>query len=164
MKFVKAKIENITTIQELARKSWEVAYKGIISDEQIEYMLGTMYSKEELSRQIDENANYHYFLISDDEDFVGFIGYENHHEPKTTKLHRIYLVPEAKGKGFGKAGINFLKERVAECGDNRIILNVNKANPAQHVYLSQGFKVYKEIVLDIGNGFVMDDFLMELLI
>lgn len=164
MKFIKATGKDIPKIKELARISWKNAYKGIISEEQIEYMLGTMYSTEEISSQINNNKNYHYFLISDDENLVGFIGFEHHYEAKTTKLHRIYLVPKAKGKGYGKAGIAFLKEKVEESGDQRIVLNVNKANNAQNMYLSQGFKVYKEIVLDIGNDFVMDDYVMEFLL
>ncbi len=48
-----------------------------------------------------------------------------------------------------------------ESGDLRIILNVNKYNSAQQFYISQGYKVYDDGVFDIGNGFVMDDFLME---
>jgi hypothetical protein len=29
------------------------------------------------------------------------------------------------------------------------------------MYESQGFTVYDKIILNIGNGFVMDDYLME---
>ena len=92
---------------------------------------------------------------------AGFIGFENHYEPKTTKLHRIYLLDDFKGKGLGKTALSFLKERVTEIGDHRIILNVNKENSAKKMYESQGFTVYDEIILNIGNGFVMDDYLME---
>ena len=46
-------------------------------------------------------------------------------------------------------------------GDQRIILAVNKGKSILSFYLSQGFKVYEEGVFDIGNGFVMDDYLME---
>jgi hypothetical protein len=55
----------------------------------------------------------------------------------------------------------FQKNQIQEVGDQRIILAVNKQNPYYHFYLSQGFKVYEEGVFDIGNGFVMDDYLME---
>ena len=54
-----------------------------------------------------------------------------------------------------------MKKMAAETSDKRIILNVNKENPARKMYESQGFKVFKEEVFDIGNGYVMDDFLME---
>ncbi len=57
--------------------------------------------------------------------------------------------------------VDFLKQKVSESDDKRIILNVNKHNNAKMFYESQGFKVYKEIIVDIGSGFVMDDYEME---
>ena len=162
MKIVKAKVQDIPLIQEIAEKSWRSNYPGIISHEQIEYMLEQMYSESELKKHF-ENPNYHYYLLGDDGNYLGIMGFEHHFENKTTKLHRIYLLQEAKGKGLGKHALNFLKEKVENAGDERIILNVNKENPSYHFYISQGFKVYEEIVLQIGNGFVMDDYLMEFL-
>ena len=71
------------------------------------------------------------------------------------------MLEEFKGKGLGKKALQFLKLQVQQNGDTRIILNVNKSNPAIEIYESQGFKIYEEGVFDIGNGFVMDDYLME---
>ena len=82
----------------------------------------------------------------------------------TTKLHRIYFLKEAQGKGLGKKALNFIKEEVKKIGDKRIILAVNKNNQAKSFYESQGFKVYDEGVFDIGNGYVMDDYLMEFIL
>lgn len=165
MKLTKATEENVTLIQDLARRSWKNAYAEILSEEQMEYMLSEMYSKTELESQL-QNPNYHYYLIVDEDNdsYGGFIGYEHNYEDKTTKLHRIYLIPESKGKGLGKLALQFLNEKVSENGNKRIILNVNKHNAARNFYESQGYRVYDEGVFDIGNGFVMDDFLMEFLI
>ena len=160
MKIVKATIDQIPLIQDIAEQSWKKHYPGIISNEQIEYMLGEMYSEKELQSHF-ENPNYHYYLLGDDEKFLGIMGFENHYETNTTKLHRIYLLQEAKGKGLGKLGINFLKEQAKNAGDNRIILNVNKENSSFHFYVSQGFTIFKEDVFDIGKGYVMDDYIME---
>lgn len=160
MKLIQAKTDDIALIQQLARTSWERAYAEILPKEQIDYMLAEMYSTAEISSHL-TNPNYHYFLIENNEKPVGFIGFQHHYEPRTTKLHRVYLIPEAKGLGFGKAAINFLKEKTGETGDKRIILNVNKNNSARKIYESQGFKVYDEGVFDIGGGYVMDDYLME---
>lgn len=159
--FEKAEPKHIPLIQDLARKSWESAYAGILSEKQIEYMLNTMYSDAEILSQISHHTNYHYYLVSSCEKTIGFIGFEHHYEPDTTKLHRIYLLPEAKGKGVGKSSITFLKKQTEKSGDSRIILNVNKNNTARNFYETQGFRLYSEGTFDIGNGFVMDDFLME---
>lgn len=158
--FKKAIETDIELIRELAEKSWNAAYSDILSKEQIEYMLNEMYSEKEISAHL-QNPNYQYHIIFNDEIPVGFMGFEFHYEEKTTKLHRIYLLPESKGKGIGKIAMNFLKEIVAKSSDKRIILNVNKDNVAKKIYESQGFKVYEEGVFDIGNGYVMDDYLME---
>ncbi|PWN62160.1 GNAT family N-acetyltransferase [Chryseobacterium oncorhynchi] len=165
MKLTKATEENVSLIQDLARRSWKNAYAEILSEEQMEYMLSEMYSKAELESQL-QNPNYQYYLILDEDNnsYEGFIGYEHNYEDKTTKLHRIYLIPESKGKGLGKLALQFLNKKVSENGNKRIILNVNKYNAAKNFYESQGYRVYDEGVFDIGNGFVMDDFLMEFLI
>ena len=161
IKFKKATESEIEKIRDLAKKSWNSAYAKILSQEQIDYMLREMYSFNEILSQI-QNPNYHYFIIEFNENSAGFIGFENHYEPSTTKLHRLYLLEDFKGKGLGKSALQFLKEKSFESDDTRIILNVNKDNPAKKMYESQGFTVYKEEVFDIGNGFVMDDYLMEI--
>ncbi len=151
---------DIELIQKLARISWEDTYSKILSKEQLEYMLDMMYSEHAILEHF-QNPNYHYFLIFDDETPLGFVGFEHHLEPNTTKLHRIYLVPEAKGKGAGKFGLNLVKKHTQSVGDNRIILTVNKNNVARQFYESQNYKVYGEAVFDNGSGYVMDDYLME---
>ncbi|WP_417430549.1 GNAT family N-acetyltransferase [Halpernia sp.] len=161
MKIKKATEKDIPLIREIAEKSWRANYPGIISNDQIDYMLDLMYSEKEIKSQF-QNPNYHYYLILNDENStVGILGFENSYENETTKLHRIYLLKETKGKGFGKFALNFLANEVLNLGDKRIILNVNKENPAIEFYKSQGFETYKEDIFDIGNGFVMDDYLME---
>lgn len=162
MQLIKATEKDISLIQDLAKRSWENAYADILSKEQMEYMLNTMYSQAEILKHFD-NPHYHYFLVFDEKLNLwdGFLGYENHYENQTTKLHRIYLVPESKGKGLGRNTLEFLNQRVKDAGDNRIVLNVNKYNSAKSFYESQGYKVYDEGVFDIGNGFAMDDYLME---
>jgi len=152
---------DIGLIQELARKSWEVAYADILSREQLDYMLDLMYSEQTIISHFD-NPNYHYYLILENEKALGFVGFENHAEDKTTKLHRIYLIPEAKGKGAGKFGLNLVKDQAVISGDSRIILTVNKYNSAKDFYEHQGYRVYDEAVFDIGKGYVMDDYLMEI--
>jgi hypothetical protein len=79
MKITKATIENIPLIKEIAEKSWRKHYPGILSNEQIEYMLEQMYSETELKNHF-ENPNYHYYLLSDDENFLGIMGFENHYQ------------------------------------------------------------------------------------
>ena len=157
---IKATEKDIPTIQNLAKKSWNSAYANILEQEQIDYMLDLMYSESTLKTHF-ENPNYQYYLINQDEVFLGFIGFEFHSKPETTKLHRIYFLKEAQGKGLGKKTLEFVKTETEKAGDKRLTLTVNKNNNAKNFYESQGFKVYDEAIFDIGNGYVMDDYLME---
>lgn len=157
---VKAEKKDISIIQDLAKKSWFFAYAAIISKEQIDYMLDLMYSDETLNQHF-ENPDYQYYLIKENNEFLGFAGFEFHQEPETTKLHRIYFLKEAQGKGFGKKTLEFVKTETKKAGDKRLILTVNKNNPAKNFYESQGFRIYQEKILQVGNGYVMDDYLME---
>lgn len=164
MEMILANKSDISLIQELAKRSWATAYADILSREQIDYMLGEMYSAQAIAAHMD-NPNWKYLLVKDNDGNIGgFVGYELEYQPKTTKLHRIYMVPESKGKGLGKYALSELKNDVKVHGDNRLILNVNKYNNAKAFYESQGFHVYDEGVFDIGNGYVMDDYLMEILL
>lgn len=148
MKLIKATEKDIPLIQDLARRSWEKAYAEILSKEQMEYMLAEMYSEMEIISHL-QNSDYHYYLILDEitNSYEGFIGYQHNYELQTTKLHRIYLVPESKGKGMGKGALKFLNEKVSENNNNRIILNVNKYNEARKFYESQGYKVDRKSVV-----------------
>lgn len=160
----KAEENDIQLIQNLAQSSWKSAYPGILSIEQIDYMLKSMYSYEEIFNHM-KNMDYHYFIVVNDNNTpVGFIGFEHYFETNTTKLHRIYLTKDAIGQGFGKEAISLVKDHTLSIGNKRIILNVNKFNPALKVYQSQGFNIIDEIVLDIGNGYVMDDYIMEYIV
>lgn len=158
--FQKASQKDIALIRDLAEQSWKSAYKNILSPEQMEYMLTNMYSVKVLSDQI-TSTKYFYYLIINEGKPAGFIGFEIDYEPETTKLHRLYFLPETIGKGLGAKALAFLHGKVWIKGNTRIILNVNKSNKAKNFYYSQGYKLYDEGVFDIGNGFVMDDFLLE---
>lgn len=158
-----AQEKDIEIIRELANKSWHSAYSNILDQEQIDYMLEMMYSQQMLEQHF-QNPNFEYYLIYSDNNPLGFMGFERHYENLVTKLHRIYFLDEARGKGLGKSSIDFLKKETRRSGDHRIILTVNKNNAAQNFYESQGFKIYDETVFDIGNGYVMDDYLMEFLV
>ncbi|MFT4202786.1 MAG: GNAT family N-acetyltransferase [Chitinophagaceae bacterium] len=161
MEIITATKKDIPLIQELAKKSWDAAYAHLLSRGQIDYMLSEMYSEKEIATHLD-HPDWQYWLVKDnDGNYGGLVGYQWDYEPATTKLHRIYMLPETKGKGLGKYALGTLKRRVKDRNNTRIILNVNKYNTAKAFYESQGFSVYDEGVFDIGNGYVMDDYLME---
>ncbi len=154
--------EELRKVQSIAHRTWPTTFANILSAEQIVYMLNWMYSLEMLESQLDKG---HTFLLAEEEGKeLGFAGFElNYSEGPKAKLHKIYLLPEAQGKGAGKALILEVADRARKAGQKSLLLNVNKYNQkAIDFYSRIGFnEIYKEVI-DIGNGYVMDDVVMEL--
>lgn len=163
MKAILANEKDIPTLQKLAKKIWKETYTQILSHEQIQYMLEQMYSYDEIYHHLQSPAWKYYLLTDDHHKYLGFIGFEKNYEKDTTKLHRIYLLAQSKGMGLGTFAIEQMIKSINK-ENSRIILNVNKYNSARGFYEKLGFKIYGEGVFDIGNGYVMDDYLMELIL
>ena len=155
--------EELILIQKIAHQTWPSTFAGILSSEQIDYMLNWMYALPMLESQVDKG---HGFLVAEEEDgtAVGFAGYElNHLAGNLSKLHKLYLLPSSQGKGVGKALLLEVAKRAREAGQKSLVLNVNKYNKkAIDFYRALGFVTIRQEVNDIGSGYVMDDDVMEL--
>jgi len=156
----KAKEEDLELIRLIAAETWPSTYLDIIGQEQITYMLDKMYNRGELLKQLMDG---HIFLIAEDgTQPFGFAGYSvSDHEKRIFKLHKLYVLPSAHGKGAGKFLINEVFNQVKDAGATALELNVNKDNKAKDFYLKGGFSVKDAVKIDIGGGFFMDDYIME---
>ncbi len=159
----KALPEELSIVSDIAHKTWPDTFAGILSPSQIDYMLNKMYNLKTLESQLSEKGQV--FLLAEEEGvFLGFAAYElNYSEGEKTKLHKIYVLPSAQGKGLGKKLINEIADQAKSTSQKSLLLNVNKFNqPAIDFYGYLGFKEAFREVIDIGNGFIMDDVVMEL--
>ena len=152
------KIEIIIAI---AKETWPVTYGEILSEGQIEYMFDIMYSTNSLLEQV-AKKNVQFILVKDGNRYTGFASYEfNYLKIQQTKIHKIYILPSEQGKGFGKIIIDFVAKEAKNNNNNFLTLNVNRYNRAQNFYEKIGFSIIKEEIITIGNGYVMDDYVME---
>ena len=157
----KAKEQDLPVIQKIAALTWEPTYVPIIGRKQVDYMLEKMYSKAALLAQLMKGD---IFLIAamNGKD-VAFASYSvEEHQDHVYKLHKLYVLPEKHGEGLGKLLINEVIEKVREAGGKRLELNVNRANEAKEFYERMGFNIKKTVDIDIGNGFYMNDYIMEI--
>jgi ribosomal protein S18 acetylase RimI-like enzyme len=151
---------DIPVIQNIAKITWQPTYVPLIGQTQVDYMLDKMYSKGALLEQLSEG---HVFLIAElGMKEVGFASYsiiddDNH----GYKLHKIYVLPEVHGKGVGKFLINEVVDQIRAAGGKTLSLNVNRDNKAKDFYERGGFKVKETVDIEIGNGFFMNDYIME---
>ncbi|TDO83151.1 ribosomal protein S18 acetylase RimI-like enzyme [Flavobacterium chryseum] len=156
-----ATINDLKIIQEIAHKTWPLTYGEILSKEQLDFMLNMIYSDEALTKQFQKKEQL-FYLISDSESTLGFIGIEHHYKNgAVTRIHKIYLLPETQGKGIGKIVIEEIEKLAVANNSTALSLNVNRFNNALRFYQKLGFEVIDEVDIEIGNGFLMEDYVME---
>jgi len=147
-------------IAALARIIWQDAYSGIITPAQIDYMLEQRYNPARLREELD--APGHWW----DQAFIGDAraGFAACHltaMPGEIKLDKLYVLPECQRQGIGAALIARAQEHGVAAGCTTLILAVNKRNErAIAAYRKHGFAIREAVCVDIGGGFVMDDFIM----
>jgi ribosomal protein S18 acetylase RimI-like enzyme len=156
-----ASIADIQTIQDIANATWPITYGAILSKEQLDYMMDLMYSEATLTSQIQTNEQL-FYIAYEETNVLAFIGIEHHYKNKAvTRIHKIYILPETQGKGVGKILIDFVESTAKENNSTALSLNVNRFNKALHFYEKTGFKITAEENIEIGNGYLMEDYAME---
>ncbi|MDQ3682717.1 MAG: GNAT family N-acetyltransferase [Bacteroidota bacterium] len=149
---------DIDLIRDLTFKVWPQTYEQLLTPEQINYMLEIMYSKESLKKQMAED---HQFIILYDNDIpIGFASYSEI-EPQLFKLHKLYILPAHHGSGKGRFVIDHIQNDILTKGAKALQLNVNRNNIAKIFYERLGFEVIRTEDIDIGNGYFMNDYIME---
>jgi ribosomal protein S18 acetylase RimI-like enzyme len=162
MQIRRAQLQELPILERLARQIWPSTYAHIISQAQIDFMLDWMYSFAALQAQFEEGHEFHILNTAGSDS--GFIALEwvNHKGAAELKINKLYVLPTLQRKGAGRSLINKAIERAQERHATSIFLQVNKANEAKNFYLKLGFEIREEAVFDIGNGFIMDDYIMAL--
>jgi ribosomal protein S18 acetylase RimI-like enzyme len=151
---------DVPVLGELAVRIWRQYYPCILSHAQIEYMLPRMYSADVIASELVRGVIWS--IAERDGQPIGFSSLEVEAGMGRAKLHKLYLLPEFHGKGIGKGMLEHVKAVAAAGGAKEVYLQVNKRNQrAIKAYQRSGFRISKEIVVDIGDGFVMDDYIMR---
>ena len=154
--------DQLRQLAAIASGIWHECFPGIISLEQIDYMVERFQSYEAMCRQISEE-NYRYYFICDGDEICGYTGFRPEPEEGRMFLSKLYLRSQCRGKGLSSKAIDFLVSECRRLGLGRIRLTVNINNhQAINVYKHKGFVVIFDQKADIGRGFYMDDHVMEL--
>lgn len=166
------------TIRQIAHATWPDTFGEILSAEQIEYMLSLMYNVDELAKQVANGVVFRLLVEAGPTRAtagagyfegaptrftpVGYVGYQPDYLPNTTKIHKIYLLPSTQGKGYGRALINEVVAIARKAGQAKLRLDVNYQNKAIGFYEYLGFEKIERCNTDIGNGYLMEDWIMEM--
>ena len=144
----------------LARLVWQHTYRDIISQAQIDFMLGQRYHAQRLREELSMPGVW-WDQAKVDGQLAGFSSCLLTAVGDEMKLDKIYVDPARQRRGVGARLIERAVSHALAAGCTTLILAVNKRNqPAIAAYGRQGFAVRESVCVDIGNGFVMDDFIM----
>ncbi|WP_116108518.1 GNAT family N-acetyltransferase [Lewinella sp. IMCC34191] len=164
--------DDVATIERLARKTWPDTFGDILSAAQIEYMLQMMYRPDALLDQMQSGHVFHLLLASDESfrsDYsgqsrrfqaVGYVSHETDQAPGATKIHKLYVLPEMQGRGFGRLLIDKVESIATRNGQLALKLDVNYQNPAIRFYERMGFEKVEQYTTEIGEGYLMEDWRM----
>ncbi|MRD73458.1 GNAT family N-acetyltransferase [Rhodocyclus tenuis] len=169
--------DDIAAVARLARVVWQVTYRDIITQAQIDYMLDERYAAPRLLAELASDAHW-WDLAREASPALGaaatpdaagapggtllaFAATQRSSQPGELKLDKLYVDPAQQRRGIGGALIARAVARTRDLGCHTLILAVNKNNaPAIAAYGKHGFAVRESVRVDIGHGFVMDDFIM----
>lgn len=178
MVFFKEAINNneLENIHHLAQNIWKEHYSNILTDGQIQYMVSNFQSVQAMEKQLKEGYKYLQILArseSEEEKLVGYFSFvqKNDNSNQSSEdeknlaifLSKLYIEKAFRNQGIARSVILYLK-RIAQKQDCKSIwLTVNKQNTHSiEAYKKLGFKTYREDSVDIGRGYVMDDYYMKM--
>ncbi|MFN0313657.1 MAG: GNAT family N-acetyltransferase [Burkholderiales bacterium] len=149
---------DIAELVRLARAIWYAHYPNIIPAEQIEYMLAQRYHADVIGAQLESKGYWWHKLVLDDA-MVAFSACEL--PGNELKLDKLYVHQDLQRRGYGSQLLQFTENLARSQGCQAVYLQVNKNNTsAIHAYKRNGYAVRDSVIFDIGNGFVMDDYVM----
>jgi ribosomal protein S18 acetylase RimI-like enzyme len=148
-------------VQSIAHQTWPNTFVEILTTEQIDYMLEWMYNKAILEKNYDDGHQFYAYF--ENNLAIGFMAIQvNLLEGKSLKIHKLYVLPNQQGKGVGYKLFQKAIEIAKNLEQKDVFLNVNRFNKAVDFYKRVGFSILKEENIEIGNGFLMEDYVMQL--
>ena len=152
-------------LKNLVDRVWPVTFKGILSEAQIAYMMEFMYSTASLKKQVETGSRF--YILYDSEVPIGYLALiPNYQDAKLSsegswmKVDKLYVMPENQGSGAGRFLMDFAFSEAKKENLMGVMLNVNRDNKAVKFYEYYGFKTAYSGDFDIGEGYLMQDYIM----
>lgn len=144
-------------IEGLARDIWSEHYSPIIGSDQVSYMLGRFQSAIAIHSQVEQGMEY--FLLLNQGAAIGYFAFQERDD--CLFISKLYVCSTVRGQGIAAKALTYIG-REAQLRQKKVLkLTVNKDNAiAIVVYQKKGFRNAGSVVQDIGQGYVMDDYVM----
>jgi ribosomal protein S18 acetylase RimI-like enzyme len=155
-------VSNATQVDQIARMAhevWNEHYVPLIGQAQVDYMVARFQSAEAIRSQID--SGYEYFQIQQSGESIGYAAIRHDASERRLFISKLYVLAAHRKSGAGRRSLDLIEQMARERAATHLWLTVNKGNPSVRAYERLGFRITEAIVMDIGGGYVMDDFKME---
>ncbi len=149
----------VAAIARMAHEVWNEYYVPIIGQAQVDYMVAKFQTAEAMQSQID--AGYEYFQIRQAGENIGYAAIRHDASDARLFISKLYVLAAHRKSGAGRKCLELIEQMARERSATHLWLTVNKGNPSVHAYERLGFRTVEAIVMDIGGGYVMDDYRME---
>lgn len=147
-------------LSDLANTIWHEYFIDLISEDQINYMVEKFQSYEAIKKAMKEE-DYTYFLAYEGDDLIGYCGVKP--DADRLFLSKLYLRKDKRGQGLSSILLNQAIAFAKEQHKKAMYLTCNKYNShSLDVYHAKGFKDIDAVQTDIGRGFIMDDYILQL--
>jgi len=154
------KQDDVDAVSTLARSVWQATYPALISQAQIDAMLADRYAPQRIREQLNDPS--HAWRVA--KQGPALVGFAHALLDETgCKLDKLYVHPDQQRHGIGAALMRTIEDWARSQQVRRLWLQVNRGNAqAIRAYEKYGFKIVESRVFDIGDGFMMDDHVMEI--
>lgn len=152
---------DISAVAALAADIWAEHYTPLIGAAQVAYMLSQFQSETAIGKHIAEG--YHYSAAFVDGTAAGYCATRYEPDKRRVFLSKIYVAAPFRRQGVAQSLLRHHLTALAAWPVTSVWLTVNKHNAGSiAAYQRMGFVIVESIVTDIGGGYVMDDFRMEM--
>lgn len=148
----------LALVEEMAAVIWQEHYTPIIGSDQVFYMLDKFQSVRAMREQLGQG--YEYYVIKKENQRVGYLSFVKRVD--ALFLSKVYVLKSFRRLGIGRAAMDFVEKSAIERNCSKVSLTVNKNNRNSiKAYEKAGYRNIESIVMDIGEGYVMDDYKFE---
>ena len=156
---VKVNTDELPSLAALASEIWHEHFPPIIGMEMVDYMVDKFQSESAMKNQI-QSEGYQYHFLTFEGTKVGYMGF--HFDEEKIFLSKLYVKKEFRGRKIARAAIQYLVNQCLSRNLKSIWLTVNRFNDNTiAAYRKMDFQIIRTQKADIGNGFFMDDYIME---